>query len=133
MKIFIAGATGTLGLPLVRELIKKNHEVYGLTRSVEKKALLEKMGAKAILADALKADDIKLAMMPVKPDCVVHLLTAIPKNGPMRAADMKATNHLRVKGTENLLAAAIAVVSRLTGKSFNHEIQAGLLATRYDL
>jgi nucleoside-diphosphate-sugar epimerase len=38
----------------------------------------------------------------------VHLLTAIPKNGAMRAADLKATNILRVKGTENLLAAAIA-------------------------
>lgn len=109
MKIFVAGATGTLGLPLVRELIKKNHEVYGLTRSGgEKKGLLEKMGAKAVVADALKASEIMQAMQSVKPDSVVHLLTAIPKNGPMRAADMKATNHLRIKGTENLLAAAIA-------------------------
>lgn len=108
MKIFIAGASGTLGLPLVRELIKRKHEVYGLTRSGEKKALLEIMGAKVVVADALKSEEIKQAIQSVKPDCVVHLLTAIPKNGAMRAADMKATNLLRVKGTQNLLAAAIA-------------------------
>jgi nucleoside-diphosphate-sugar epimerase len=112
MKIFIAGASGTLGLPLVRELIKRNHEVYGLTRSVEKKELLEKMGAKAVVADALRAEEIKSAMQSVKPDTVAHLLTAIPKNGPMRAADMKATNLLRVKGTQNLLAAAIAASAK---------------------
>ena len=108
MKIFIAGASGSLGLPLVRELIKRNHEVYGLTRSGDKKALLETMGAKVVVADALKAEEIKLAVQSVKPDSVVHLLTAIPKNGAMRAADLKATNVLRVEGTKNLLAAAIA-------------------------
>ncbi|MBA4125118.1 MAG: NAD(P)-dependent oxidoreductase [Acidobacteria bacterium] len=108
MKIFIAGASGTLGMPLVRELIKRKHEVYGLTRSGDKKVLLEIMGAKVVVADALKADEIKQAMQSVKPDCVVNLLTAIPKNGAMRAADLKATNLLRVKGTQNLLAAAIA-------------------------
>jgi nucleoside-diphosphate-sugar epimerase len=35
MKIFIAGATGTLGLPLVRALVAQNHQVTGLTRSAE--------------------------------------------------------------------------------------------------
>lgn len=108
MKIFIAGASGTLGMPLVRELIKRKHEVYGLTRSGDKKGLLEIMGAKVVVADALKADEITRAVQSVKPDCVVNLLTAIPKNGAMRAADLKATNLLRVKGTQNLLAAAIA-------------------------
>jgi nucleoside-diphosphate-sugar epimerase len=118
MKVFIAGASGTLGIPLARELVKKNHEVYGLTRSAGKKAALEKMGAKAVVADALKADELRLEMLRVRPDCVVHLLTAIPKNGPMRAADMKATNHLRIKGTENLLAASIkAGAKRIVAES----------------
>lgn len=44
MKIFVAGATGTIEMPLVRELIKRNHKVTGLTRSSEKRAMLENGG-----------------------------------------------------------------------------------------
>lgn len=108
MKIFVAGATGTIGLPLVRELVKRNHEVTGLTRSNEKRAMLENAGAQAAVADALDLTALKTAIVQAAPDCVVHLLTAIPPNGPVRASDMNETNRLRIEGTKNLLAAAAA-------------------------
>src|ERR671931_687299 len=98
MKVFVAGATGALGLPLVRELVARKHEVIGLTRSPDKRALLEELGAQAAIADA--------------PTHVVHMLTALPKNGPLRRGDLIATNELRVTGTANLLRAAIAAGAR---------------------
>jgi uncharacterized protein YbjT (DUF2867 family) len=33
MKVLLAGATGTLGVPLVRALVASGHEVIGLSRT----------------------------------------------------------------------------------------------------
>jgi nucleoside-diphosphate-sugar epimerase len=46
MKVFVAGATGALGLPIVRVVVTHGHEVVGLTRSAGKRALLEQLGAR---------------------------------------------------------------------------------------
>ena len=92
MRVFIAGATGTLGVPLVRALVARGHQVTGLTRSGDKRDMLTQMGADVAVADALDAASLEQAVRAAKPDCVVHLLTAIPKNAPMRASDMKHTN-----------------------------------------
>lgn len=118
MRIFIAGATGTLRLPLVRALVAKNHQVTGLTRSSEKRRTLEQAGATVAVADALNAKALEQALCSAAPTCVIDLLTAIPKNGPTRASQMKATNRLRIVGTTNLLNAAIAGGSkRIIGES----------------
>jgi nucleoside-diphosphate-sugar epimerase len=118
MRIFVAGATGTLGLPLVRELVAKNHQVTGLTRSAEKRRTLEQAGATVAVADALNAKALEQALRSSAPGCVIDLLTAIPKNGLTRASQMKSTNQLRVLGTTNLLNAAIAGGSkRIIGES----------------
>jgi nucleoside-diphosphate-sugar epimerase len=120
MKVFIAGATGALGAPLLRELVARGHEVVGLTRSPEKRALIEQLGASAAIADALDAPALEQALRAAAPTHVVHLLTALPKNGPMRPSDIATTNTLRVQGTANLLRAAIAVgAQRIVGESFS--------------
>ncbi len=118
MKILIAGAAGTLGLPLVRELVSRNHSVQALTRSSAKRKMLEQAGATAIIADALDAKAMTEALTFARPDAVIDILTAIPKNGPTKPAHMRPTNELRVKGTANLLQAAIAAdVRRIIGES----------------
>jgi nucleoside-diphosphate-sugar epimerase len=118
MKVFIAGATGTLGLPLVRALIAKNLEVIGLTRSFEKEQLLKPMGATVVVGDAMNSENLELVLRSARPDCVIDLLTAIPKNGPTRSGDFKLTNELRIRGTANLLKAAIAAgAKRIVGES----------------
>jgi 2-alkyl-3-oxoalkanoate reductase len=119
MKVFIAGATGALGVPLLRELVARGHEVVGLTRSPEKRALIEQLGASAAVADALDPPALERALLAAAPTHVVHLLTALPKNGPMRPSDIATTNRLRVQGTANLLRAAIAAgAQRIIGESF---------------
>ena len=108
MKVFVAGATGTLGLPLVRALVALKHQVTGLTRSAEKRSMLEQLGAAAAVADALDAAALEKALRATSPDCVFHLLTAIPKDKLLRTSHMKQTNMLRTTGTTNLLKASIA-------------------------
>jgi len=119
MKVFVAGASGALGLPLVRELVSRGHNVTGMTRSKVKVALLEQLGAKAVVADALDAPSLLRVISQVTPTHIVDLLTAFPDNGPIRPRDMVATNELRITGTANLLQAAIASgVQRIVGESY---------------
>jgi nucleoside-diphosphate-sugar epimerase len=33
MKVFVAGATGAMGRPLIAELVRQGHAVTGMTRS----------------------------------------------------------------------------------------------------
>ncbi len=118
MKIFVAGATGTLGLPLVRELLSRGHTVIGLTRSEAKRPMLEALGAEAAVADALDEEALTRVVRAAEPDSIVHLLTAIPGTGPRRALDMAATNDLRIRGTAHLIRAAIAAdVKRIIAES----------------
>jgi len=119
MKIFVAGASGAIGLPLVQLLVSKKHEVIGMTRSPAKGKVLEQLGATAVVADVFDPAALERVVREVAPTHMVHLLTAIPKNGPMRPSDMAATNRLRTVGTANLLQAAIAAgVKRIVGESF---------------
>jgi nucleoside-diphosphate-sugar epimerase len=119
MRVFVAGATGTLGRPVVQDLLAHGHEVVGLTRSADGAKRLERAGARAVVADALDAEGLRAAVGLVRPDQVVHLLTAIPPAGPLRPKDMQGTNRLRVAGTTNLIRAAVeAGAARIVAESF---------------
>jgi 2-alkyl-3-oxoalkanoate reductase len=107
MRIFVAGATGALGVPVVRQLASDGHTVIGLAKTKQRTSRIESLGAKAVIGDALDAESLRKSVAAARPDAVVHALTAIPDRGPMRASDLDATNALRTTGTRNLLAAAI--------------------------
>lgn len=112
MRVLVAGATGALGRPLVRMLVARGHEVVGLTRRPEGRESLERLGAQGLVADALDARALERAVREAGPSHVVHLLTALPAAGPLRARDLRATNVLRVRGTANLVGAAQAAGAR---------------------
>ena len=112
MNIFIAGGSGTIGVPLVRALVSAGHQVTALTRSPDKWQTLEALGASATVADALDPQALMAAVTAAHPTHVIHQLTALPKEGPRRTSDVDATNRLRIDGTRNLLQAAIAVHAR---------------------
>ena len=112
MTIFVAGASGTIGIPLIRALVDAGHQVTALTRSVEKRGVLEALGASVVVADALDRDGLTAAVAAARPTHVIHQLTALPRAGPRRASDIEPTNRLRVEGTRNLLDAAVAVRAR---------------------
>jgi len=112
MKVFVAGGSGAIGVPLVRALLTAGHEVTVLTHSAGKRDALGALGASVAVADALDRDALAAAVQAARPTHVVHELTALPKDGPRRAADLEPTNRLRIEGTRNLLAAAVGTGAR---------------------
>src|SRR5262249_22716177 len=113
MKVFVAGGSGTIGIPLVRALVASGHQVTALTRSPGKQAALRALGATPAVADALDRDALIAAVESAHPTHVIHQLTALPKGGaPRGPKDLQATNRLRIDGTRNLIDAAIKAGAR---------------------
>ena len=119
MKVFLAGGSGAIGVPLIRELIAAGHEVTALTRSDANAPTLRALGAAPAIADALDAAALRRVVAAAQPTHVIHQLTALPKGGPRSARDIEPTNRLRIDGTRNLIDAAIAArATRIVVGSF---------------
>jgi 2-alkyl-3-oxoalkanoate reductase len=107
MKVFVAGATGVIGRPLLARLVAAGHEVTGMTRSPERARAVEAAGETAVVCDALDGPALRDAIARAEPDAVVHQLTALPSRFEPRKPDLyEATNRVRVDGTGNLIEAA---------------------------
>jgi nucleoside-diphosphate-sugar epimerase len=120
MNIFVAGATGVIGQPLLRLLRDAGHAVTGTTRSQSKIAAIESLGARAVVTDVFNADALRQTVIAAKPDVIVHQLTDLPDViDPAQRAAMGAKNsRLRIEGTRNLMAAAKAAgVRRVVAQS----------------
>ena len=87
MKIFIAGATGAVGRPLVSACIKAGHAVIGLTRTPARAELIRAMGAEPVIADGLDADAIAAVMDSTRPDAVIHEMTNLAGATDLRNFD----------------------------------------------
>jgi nucleoside-diphosphate-sugar epimerase len=114
MKVFVAGATGAIGRPLVAKLVAAGHEVVGMTRSPGKTEALRALGARPVVADALDPAAVGRVVAEAEPEVIVHQATALsvtPGLRDMRNPDrlVGPTNRLRTEGTDNLLAAGRAV------------------------
>lgn len=121
MKIFLAGATGVLGRRLVPLLVGRGHEVTGMTRRPAKRALLEQLGARPVVADALDAEAVGRAISEAEPDVVVHQLTDLSELKSIRnfRRSFAGNARLRSTGTDILLSASRAAgVRRFVAQSF---------------
>jgi nucleoside-diphosphate-sugar epimerase len=119
MNVFIAGGSGAIGVPLIRQLVAAGHQVTALTRSASKAEMLRALGATAAVADALDAAALRRVVVAARPTHVIHQLTALPQGGPKSAKELAPTNRLRIEGTRNLIdAAAAAGVKRFVVGSF---------------
>lgn len=112
MKVFVAGASGALGRPLVKRLVAAGHEVTGMTRREERAAEIRTAGAEATVCDVFDAEALNAAVAAAAPQAVVHALTALPPRFKPRSDYLAATNRVRTEGTRNLVAAARAAGAR---------------------
>ncbi|MDQ2833031.1 MAG: GDP-mannose 4,6-dehydratase, partial [Acidobacteriota bacterium] len=104
MKIFLTGGTGAIGQRLLPLLIKEGHEVFASTRSSAKVQGLQHLGAHPLVVDVLDETSIRRAVVSVRPDAVIHELTALSHVKSFRHLDVSLaeTNLLRTRGLDNL-------------------------------
>lgn len=106
MKIFVAGATGAIGKPLISRLVAEGHQVTGLTQSATGAAMLRSQHAEAVIADALDARAVNDAIRSAAPEIVIDQLTSLPKNPADMPKAAAGDAKLRLQGGFNLLRAA---------------------------
>jgi nucleoside-diphosphate-sugar epimerase len=135
VRVFVAGAAGAIGRPLVARLVAGGHEVVGTTRDEERARALREQGAGAAVLDAFDAEALRAAVLAAEPEVVVHQLTALPAEGDPKAmaAALAVTNRLRRETVPTLLAAgreagarravvqSIAFVTRPDGRPVHDE------------
>lgn len=108
MKVFVAGATGAIGQPLIVELIRKGHTVTGMTRSQAGVKILRGCGAEIAFADAFDESGVTAAVRASGAEVVIDQLTAISKRPSALPAQAPADIKLRLEGGGHLHRAAIA-------------------------
>jgi nucleoside-diphosphate-sugar epimerase len=106
MRVLVAGATSVPGIPLLRELNARGHDVVGLTSKSAKTPQIEEAGAKPVVADVFDAELIASVVADIEPEVVISLLTTLPKWGPKRPKDFEPARKLWGRGAPNLVAAA---------------------------
>jgi nucleoside-diphosphate-sugar epimerase len=95
-------------------LVAAGHEVTATTKTPGKAAQLREAGAEAAVVDGLDRAAVVAAVRAAAPDVIVHEMTALTEMRSLRNVDrvFAATNELRVRGTDNLLAAAAEAGTR---------------------
>jgi nucleoside-diphosphate-sugar epimerase len=113
-RIFLAGATGAIGRPLVGLLVEEGYEVFGTTRSREKAAALAAQAVVPVVVDVFDAPALARELHAIGPETIIHQLTDLPPGlDPGRLEEALARNaRVRSEGTRNLVAAALAAGAR---------------------
>lgn len=114
MRVFVAGATGAIGRPIVKRLLGGGHAVTGMASSARSARLLDGLGAEAVVVDALDATALAAAVGRAKPEVVIDQLSSLPKRYTREEMQASAERDrtLRLDGGANLLAAARASGAR---------------------
>jgi uncharacterized protein YbjT (DUF2867 family) len=116
VRIFLAGATGVIGVRLLPLLLADGHTVAGMTRTPAKLDALAQAGAEPVLCDVFDADALRDAVTGFAPDLVMHQLTDLPDDVSQIGDYGERNDRMRQEGTRNLLAAAQA--ARVPGARF---------------
>ena len=108
MRVFVAGATGAIGQPLIANLLQQGHSVIGMTTSEAGAATLQRQGAESALVDVFDATAVDAALRRFKPDAVIDELTSLPKEQSDMPKYAEGDRKLRLEGGANLFRAAVA-------------------------
>jgi nucleoside-diphosphate-sugar epimerase len=102
MRVFVAGASGAIGEPLIAELLARGHSVVGVTTSGARAKILTSQGAEAVIVDAFDALALEAALRRSKAEVVIDELTSLPKAQSDMPEYAAGDRKLRVEGGGNL-------------------------------
>jgi hypothetical protein len=108
VRVFLAGATGVIGIRLLPLLREQGHLVGGMTRSPERSPMLRSLGAEPVVCDVFDAAALEDAVTGFAPDTVLHQLTDLPDRAEDLARAAARNDRMRSEGTRNLIGAARA-------------------------
>lgn len=108
MRIFLAGATGVIGIRLLPLLVESGHAVAGMTRSPQNADRIAAAGGEPIVCDVFDGEALTEAVVAFAPEAVVHQLTDLPDSLAELQQHAAANDRMRTEGTRNLVAAARA-------------------------
>jgi 2-alkyl-3-oxoalkanoate reductase len=108
MRIFVAGASGAIGQPLIAELVRRGHEVTGMTHSEAGARNLADMGAAVARVSVFDVAAVEQALRDARAEVVIDELTSLPKDPSEMAASAPGDRRLRIEGGGNLHRAARA-------------------------
>lgn len=118
MRIFVAGASGVIGLRLLPLVVADGHVVAGMTRTQSKVEVLRELGVMPVLCDLFDLDALVAAVQGFRPDLLMHQVTDLPDDVADLPHARAANGRVRSEGTRNLLAAARAAgVPRVVAQS----------------
>lgn len=106
MRIFLAGATGVIGVRLLRLMTVEGHVVAAMTRTPGKVERIGAEGATPIVCDLFDAASLNAAVREFRPDLIMHQVTDLPDELSRLSEFISANNRVRSEGTQNLLASA---------------------------
>ena len=118
MRIFLAGATGVIGVRLVPRLVAAGHAVAGMTRTAVKADAVRAAGAVPVVCDVFDREALIAAVVAFAPDLVMHQVTDLP-DGHVREIErfLASNRRVRSEGTRNLLDAAAGCGARVLAQS----------------
>jgi nucleoside-diphosphate-sugar epimerase len=111
VKVFVAGASGAVGKPVVRELVGRGHSVIAMTTSESKVPGLEELGAAAVVGDVFNVEAMIELVRSAEPEGVVNVASKWSVN-PTRVSQVRPANEIREQGARNMVAAAVAAGAR---------------------
>ncbi|MFE5323000.1 NAD-dependent epimerase/dehydratase family protein [Paenibacillus sp. NPDC056579] len=120
MNIFVAGCTGAIGRRMVPELVRRGHEVTGMIRNPDQSELIERIGARAVIADVFDREAVFKAVEQARPEVVIHQLTSLSTR------NFADNARIRIEGTRNLADAALSSgVKRMLAQSISWVYEPG--------
>jgi len=97
MKVFVAGATGAIGRPLVAHLLQAGYDVFGMTRSETRGQRLAEQGAMPVVMDIFDAVAVDHALRRIEPEVVIDQLTALPQTYTRQSMQASADTNARTR------------------------------------
>ncbi|MDD5633891.1 MAG: NAD(P)-dependent oxidoreductase [Candidatus Omnitrophica bacterium] len=96
MRILVTGATGFIGLSLVKALSRLDHEIFCLIRGTSKTQEVEKLKVKLVIADITDNFFLDKVFAEIKPEVVYHCAAEVTEKNE------SVLSQINVGGTRNI-------------------------------